>query len=393
VSAKQSYEAAVLALRTQRGDALGLARAAARENARFVAAHQLEAWLLLSSRDLRQFRAAGHVRNRLVGMPMSRHEGLHSAAITVATGGDYAAAVRLLDRIVAEYPRDLVALMMAHVLDYYVGNIEALLRRSSRALPHWSAADPAYHAVLALHAFALEESGDYAAAESTARQALDLEPRDVRAHHVVSHVLEMQGRAEEGVRWMGARSAWWNGAGPASTHLWWHLALHQLELGRVRLALAVYDGRLQGEALSELIDAASLLWRLHLAGYDVGGRFAGLADRWEPYAEDAHCAFNDLHAMMSFVGAGRWDCAERLLAAQARRVARPYGANHDMTRLVGLPASRALAAYGRQDYSQAEVLLRGLPPVAHSIGGSHAQRDVLQLTRAAAAQRRTKKAA
>ena len=59
-----------------------------------------------------------------------------------------------------------------------------------------------------------------------------------------------------------------------------------------------------------------------------------------------------------------------------------------MTRLVGLPASRALAAFGRGDYDLADALLRGLPPVAHRIGGSHAQRDILQLTRAAAAARR-----
>ena len=59
-----------------------------------------------------------------------------------------------------------------------------------------------------------------------------------------------------------------------------------------------------------------------------------------------------------------------------------------MTRLVGLPASRAIAAFGRGDYAAAEALLRGLPPVAHRIGGSHAQRDILQLTRAAAAARR-----
>jgi hypothetical protein len=46
-----------------------------------------------------------------------------------------------------------------------------------------------------------------------------------------------------------------------------------------------------------------------------------------------------------------------------------------MTRLVGLPASRALAAFGRGDFSGAARLLRALPPVAHRIGGSHAQRD------------------
>jgi hypothetical protein len=198
----------------------------------------------------------------------------------------------------------------------------------------------------------------------------------------------MQGRAEEGVRWMGARASWWTGAGAGSTHLWWHLALHQLELGRVRLALRVYDQRMQGGAHSELIDRAALLWRMHLAGHDVGSRFAALAADWEPHAEDAHCAFSDAHAMMAFVGAQRWDLSQRLLAAQERAVARPRGANHATLRLVGLPASRAIAAYGHGDFAGAEALLRALPPVAHRLGGSHAQRDILQLTRAAASRLR-----
>jgi hypothetical protein len=60
-----------------------------------------------------------------------------------------------------------------------------------------------------------------------------------------------------------------------------------------------------------------------------------------------------------------------------------------MTRLVGYPACRALLAFGRGDFRTAEALLRSLPPVAHRIGGSHAQRDVLQLTRAAALARRS----
>jgi hypothetical protein len=71
-----------------------------------------------------------------------------------------------------------------------------------------------------------------------------------------------------------------------------------------------------------------------------------------------------------------------LLRAQERRIARASGANYDMTRLVGLPACRALAAYARGDPDTAETLLRSLPPVAHRIGGSHAQRDILFLTRA-----------
>jgi len=390
MSARRSYEAALLALRLQRPNALALTRQAVQADPRYIAARVLEAWLLLWSRDVRIFADVGHAFAQLVPMAMPARERLHVDAIRVAAGGDYEGAARLLDAIVAREPRDMVALATAQVFDYYLGNPEAQLRRTSRALRSWSPADAGYHAMLSLHAFALEECGDYAGAEGAARQALEIEPRDVRAHHVVAHVLEMQGRAAEGVRWMGARSGWWTGAGAASTHLWWHLALYQIELGRVRLALEVYDRRLQGDSLSDLIDASALLWRLHVAGYDTGGRFAALAARWQPYAEDAHCAFNDLHAAMAFSGAGDWDAAARLLAAQVRRAENPWGANHDMTRLVGLPACRAIVAFGREDYAGAEALLRALPPVAHRIGGSHAQRDVLMLTRAAAAQRRSR---
>ncbi|HKU47291.1 MAG TPA: tetratricopeptide repeat protein, partial [Burkholderiales bacterium] len=106
------------------------------------------------------------------------------------------------------------------------------------------------------------------------------------------------------------------------------------------------------------------------------------------HAEDAHCAFNDVHAMMAFAAAGQWLATRRLLAAQECILERPRGANYEMTRSVGYPACRAIAAFGRGDYRNAELLLRALPPVAHRIGGSHAQRDVLTLTRAAAASRR-----
>jgi hypothetical protein len=62
-----------------------------------------------------------------------------------------------------------------------------------------------------------------------------------------------------------------------------------------------------------------------------------------------------------------------------------------MTRLVG-PRRRA-RAYGRGDFATVARLLKALPPVAHRIGGSHAQRDVLHLTRAAASARSLRHAA
>jgi tetratricopeptide (TPR) repeat protein len=371
-----------------RGDPIATARAAVRAAPQSAAAHLVEASLLLCSRDRRDFEAAGWVYARLQKLRLAPRETAHLGAIAAALDGDAVRAVALYDQILADDPQDLLALAVAQMYDYYLGRPEAQLRRTLKTLRAWRRTLPGYHAVLAMYAYALQECGAYEEAEAAAYRALALQPHDVRAHHAVAHVMEMQGRLEEGMRWLGARSALWNGAGGASTHLWWHIALYHVELGRPAQALAIYDHRMQGDSLSEMIDASALLWRLHLSQVDVGRRFHSLAARWAPHAEDAYCAFNDLHAMMAFVGARRRDCADRLLAALERRVARPGGANHDMTRLVGLPAARALAAFGRGDYAAAAQLLRALPPVAHRIGGSHAQRDVLYLTRAAALSRR-----
>ena len=346
-----------------------------------VAARLLEANILACSRDVRDFEAAGWAFAALRGLPMSEHERAHTAALAAAIDGDLVGACRIHDAILAQKPTDMVSLWVANLMDYYVGNAQSLRDRAGRVLAHWPASRPGYHAVLAMHAFGLAECGDYAAAEAAALHALELEPSDIRAEHALLHVLEMQGRAAEGVRRLADHRV---------NHLWWHRALFQLQLDEPREALALYDGRMVLDSLPDLIDASALLWRLQLAGVDVGGRFRPLAARWSQHAEDAHCAFNDLHAMMAFVGAERWDWAQRLLDAQARRLERVRGANHDMTRLVGHPACRAIAAFGRGDFRGAENLLRALPPVAHRIGGSHAQRDVLMLTRAAAAQRRSR---
>lgn len=370
-----------------RGDPLAAARAAVRAAPESAEAQLVEACLLLCSRDVRNVEAAGWTYARLCQLELTLHEHAHLTAIALALDGDLAAASRAYDRILAGAPHDLLALAVAQTLDYYLGNPASQLARTAKALESWPRTMPGYHALLAMHAYALQECGAYEEAETAAYRALALQPWDVRAHHALAHVMEMQGRFEEGIRWMGARSALWTGAGAASTHLWWHIALYHLELGGPQQALAIYDHRMQGDSLSELIDASALLWRLHLAGVPLERRFQVAAARWSAFAEDAYCAFNDLHAMMAFVGGARPDAASRLLAAQKRRLERPSGANHDMTRLVGLPACRALAAFGVGDFATAERLLRALPPVAHRIGGSHAQRDVLHLTRAAAAAR------
>ena len=358
----------------------------------FVMGHLLEAHLHLCSRDPADMRVAQRALGRARALAQNARERMHAAAIATALGGDYARSRELLAIILAQHPRDLLALAVSHTIDHYLGDTRELHAQVAAVMPAWSAADSGYHGVLAMLAFGLEEAGEYGRAEDAALAALELEPRDIRAHHARAHVLEVQGRAAEGLRWMGERSAYWTGAGATTTHVWWHLALYHLALGAAGHALELYDRRIAAAAapsIAELTDAAALLWRLELGGMETGPRWRLLATRWAPHAEDAFCAFNDVHAMLAFVGAGRRDLMRRLLRAQRKRLAHG-GTNQLMLREVGLPASRALQAFAEEDYTGAAAQLRGLPEVSHRLGGSHAQRDFIGLTLRAAETRARK---
>jgi len=384
--ALEHYERALGGFLAWTGEPRAEARLALEESPGFVMGHVLEAELHLCSRNPADMKGALRSLRHAQRLPQNARERMHVAAVATALSGDYDRARQLLACILARHPRDLLALAVSHTIDHYLGDTHDLRERVAAVLPAWSRADAGYHGVLAMHAFGLGEAGEYGRAEEAALAALDLEPRDIRAHHARAHVLEMQGRSAQGLRWMGARAEYWTGAGPSSTHVWWHLALYHLELGGARHALELYDRRIAAApvpSLSELIDASALLWRLELRGIEAGPRWGPLAERWAPHAEDAFCAFNDLHAMLAFVGAQRRDLARRMLRAQRRRLA--YGGtNEGMLREVGLPACQALAAFGEKDHARAALLLRGLPEVSHRLGGSHAQRGLIGLTLRAA---------
>lgn len=283
----------------------------------------------------------------------------------------------------------MLALQVAHSLDYLTGDLDRLGDRVPQVLPAWHRAQPGFHALLAMQAFGLVEQGDTEAAEASARAALALNPLDARAHHVMAHVFDTSGRAAEGVRWLERHAGAWASSRMVGAHCTWHLALFHLDLGHVDRALALHDRHLapaRSDEVADLIDASALLWRVHLLGGDAGGRWHALAEAWAPRIDDGFCSFNDVHAMLAFVGAGDERRMRQLLCSLELAQSRPT--RHGVTtRRLGLPACRALAAYGQARYAQAIEWLAGLSAEAHRLGGSHAQRDVLHLTLLQAVQR------
>ncbi len=296
--------------------------------------------------------------------------------------GDYQAGTETWGRIAIAHPADLLAVQLAQLGDFFLGQSQMLRDRVARVLPRWHRDMPGHGFLLGMHAFGLEECGDYARAEVTGREAVARNPQDGWAAHAVAHVLEMQGRAAEGAAFMTETAPGWSPDSLFAYHNWWHVALFCIDQGDIAGALRLFDERVSaggfGQAL-EAVDGSALLWRLWVLGHDVGERWAKVAPAWSARVTDGIYAFNDVHAMMAFVGTAD-DAAQREVIATLERAAAGPGTNAMMSRDVGLPLARGLAAFGQGDYVRAVAHILPVRGIANRFGGSHAQRDVLSWT-------------
>src|SRR4029077_14968663 len=163
---------------------------------------------------------------------------------------------------------------------------------------------------------------------------------------------------------------------------WWHKALFHLELGQYDEALHLYDGPMRATQRRlgvSLTNASALLWRLDTLGCDVGGRWEDLAALWDGHADGKCLVFTDIHAAMAELRSGREALVERRLDAM-RETAASDAEAAGLYRSVGIPVVEALAAFHRGAYGEAFTLLLQPRVDLWQIGGSHAQRDVIDWT-------------
>lgn len=312
--------------------------------------------------------------------PMTSREQAHLAALDAWCKGELERAAAMLDAILVEHPRDYLALKLANYLYFYLGDATNVRDGPAHALTRWDEGTPGYGHLLALHAFGLEESGDYAAAERQGRRATELNPADPWAVHAVAHVMEMQDRAAEGVRWIEDLAPHWDTANFFRFHLWWHLALMHWDEGRVEQALRLYDERVWADGSSEnlsLCNDISMLARLEMAGADVGARWDAAAGIVRDLSGGSVLAFVDAHYALA---------TGELPRGQAR------GTTARVNDAIGHALCEASIAWRSRDHAR---VVQSLEPVLGElwrIGGSHAQRDLFTLLLADSARRSGKAA-
>ncbi|WP_293796140.1 tetratricopeptide repeat protein [uncultured Bosea sp.] len=312
--------------------------------------------------------------------PVTRREAMVTEALALWLDDQPRRAAERLEAILISHPFDVLALKLSHGIRFMLGDQAEMLTTLNRFAPGFGESHPLAGFVHGCHAFALEERGFYAQAERIGRRAVALSPRDAWGRHAVAHVLEMAGRAEEGIAWLG------DGRDIAHTnnlrfHIFWHLALFRLERGETGEVLRLYDEEIRAEPTDDYRDianGASLLARLDYAGVDVGDRWEELAAKAEGRVHDGRLVFADLHYALSLLGAGHADGAEaiaRSLIEDAK--AHPSSERRDAARR-GALAAFGLIAFHEGDYDEAARLLGSARTGLIAIGGSHAQRDLFE---------------
>jgi hypothetical protein len=226
------------------------------------------------------------------------------------------------------------------------------------------------------------ENGNVVIGRQMAERAFEKRRENAHAVHHLLHAMFEDGSAADAEALIAGWLPIYDRAGMLHCHISWHEALLALEQGDAARALAIYEDRIQPKVslappLTVVTDGASLLWRCLLHDHPVPKRF------WNDSATHAEralptvgIAFADMHIALAEAATGnqlgldrRIDGLEALIRA-GRLAAGP----------VVPTLCRAARAFAEGDYASC---IRALEPATTDvvrIGGSHAQRELVEDT-------------
>jgi tetratricopeptide (TPR) repeat protein len=308
----------------------------------------------------------------------SEREQIFVEALYASYTGDLEKTLKCHQRLAAEYPRDLLSAKIGQNLCFNLGNDEGMLWLADQVIDAHQ--DTAY--AHGMRAFGLEQMSRLEEAEEEARHATSLQRSEPWAHHAAAHVMLTQGRLDDGIAWMQAHSDEWADCNSFMyTHNWWHLALFYLEQENFQQALEIYDAHIWGRDKTysqDQINAISLLWRIELAGFDVGDRWSDVADFVAARTLINDQPFLDIQYVFALARGKKEAELEYLLNGMKKMQDNAPKLTRAVWRDVAYPAAKAFVAFADEDYGQVLSLLAPARQKLQLVGGSHAQRDLFE---------------
>jgi hypothetical protein len=238
----------------------------------------------------------------------------------------------------------------------------------------------------AAHAFALVEAGHAASGRPLAERALALNRDNANAVHAYAHACYEQGDDATAAQYLEDWLPGYAHGGNLHCHLWWHVALFAVarsDVGRAWSAFTkwIAPGASWGPPLNTLTDTASLLWRAELAGVPrEPARWAAVHEFARTAFPRVGVAFADVHVALAAAGAGDTGA----LAALADALREHEAAGHQTAGPVVAALADAFGAFARGDCAATIERLAPLLDEHVRIGGSRAQRDLVEHTLLAA---------
>lgn len=362
-------------------------RQALAADADFALAHAGLARALFLSAQSREARAAATRARELVAAATPR-ERSHVNALALSIEGKPAQALAATREHMALFPRDAMALAPATGVFGLIG-FSGRQQRETELLEWLRALAPHYADdwwFLCVLAFAGCECGQLGEALDLIEHSLAGNPRNAHGAHIRVHVLYERGEAARASHYLEGWMPAFDKAGLLHCHLSWHAALLALELGQVARACDIYrsgvhPGGAWGPPINVTTDAVAFLWRSELSGQP---RQPTLWREVHDYAAQsfpkARIAFADVHRAVAYAalgdsaGLGRWSDQIRACLAAGTQPAGPVVAT----------LAEAFGAYARADWEGAITLFERALPQTVCIGGSRAQRDLVEHTLVAA---------
>ena len=349
----------------------------------FALAHAAKGFfmLLLGRRELIDSAREAYQTASRTAPDATLRERRYVEALGLYLDGKITPAANLLDETLKAYPRDALLLKLVHALRFVLGDAVGMRSSIEAVIPTYGDDHPAAGYVNGCYAFALEETGDYLAAERRGRDGLVIACDDAWGLHAVAHVYDMTNRTSEGVAWISRQPQAWEHCNNFGYHVWWHLALFHLDRGEHARVLELYDQEIRKDKTDDYRDisnAASLLMRLELEGVDVGDRWEEVAEISANRTEDGCVVFADLHYLLALNGDQREDAARKLLTSMRAHAERRLGCMDAVASSAGVPAGHGLIAFASGDYASAYSQLTAARTHMPTVGGSHAQRDVFE---------------
>jgi tetratricopeptide (TPR) repeat protein len=318
----------------------------------------------------------------------SWRERAHAEALSHWIEGDAEKVLATWKEILKVHPRDLLAFRLFQSFAFWLGRPRLMASVAADAGSRWNPEVPGYATVLACTAFAHEECGAYAAAERVGRAALEREPGNMWATHAIAHVMEMQGRCKAGMEFLHSQQAHWDQANNFKHHLWWHLALYHLARSEIDTVLELYDRQFRDlssplvvaipDLFNDILNATSMLFRLELHGVSVAHRWKELAEKAEGRIGDCLSALTLPHWMMALAADERWESAARLLKTIRESARNASGSIRSTLHHVAGPVCEAVLAHRRGEFGVALAAMRPALGLLQGLGGSNAQRNVLE---------------